>query len=406
MSLGNKTGLKKLVLVLSCSWMSCSYAARIKDIANLKGVRDNQLSGYGIVIGLPGTGDKDLELTSASLKQVLKGMGISQKMGDMPTKNIASVLVTAKLPPFAKVGNKIDILVSSIGTASSLEGGTLVMTALKGPDENIYAMAQGKLLVTPKGASSGSAAMAITAELPSGAILEKEIPYHWGDLKELRYQLTMPDFTTAARMAFRINEELSGKYAVPVDAGTVNVTIPFGFEGTTVELIALIEGVDVQADRKARVVVNSRTSTVVIGDGVRVLPVAVAHGNLSVEVKDDVKEAKKTKTTDTTTTEAAATVASTPAQPLSTTDRAPAAAAPPAAVQAQLAEAAPVVPAAPASGSSKDKKRNHTFMLDGSITVKQLVDGLNGMGASGEDLVHVLRAIQSAGALQGELEIL
>ncbi len=402
MSLGNKSAVRKWVLVLSCSWMSCSYAARIKDIANLKGVRDNQLSGYGIVIGLPGTGDKDLELTSASLKQVLKGMGISQKLGDMPTKNVASVLVTAKLPPFAKVGNKIDILVSSIGTASSLEGGTLVMTALKGPDENIYAMAQGKLLVTPKGASSG--AMAITAELSSGAILEKEIPYHWGDLKELRYQLTMPDFTTAARMAFRINEELSGKYAVPVDAGTVNVTIPFGFEGTTVELIALIEGVDVQADRKARVVVNSRTSTVVIGDGVRVLPVAVAHGNLSVEVKDDGKDAKKSKTADATTPDPAAAVANNPsstlAPPLSMTDRAPAA------VQAQLAEAAPVAPPPTAGGGNKDKKMNHTFMLDGSITVKQLVDGLNGMGASGEDLVHVLRAIQSAGALQGELEIL
>jgi flagellar P-ring protein precursor FlgI len=381
--------------------MSCSYAARIKDIANLKGVRDNQLSGYGIVIGLPGTGDKDLELTSASLKQVLKGMGISQKMGDMPTKNVASVLVTAKLPPFAKVGNKIDILVSSIGTASSLEGGTLVMTALKGPDENIYAMAQGKLLVTPKGASSGT--MAITAELPAGAILEKEIPYHWGDLKELRYQLTQPDFTTAARMAFRINEELSGKYAVPVDAGTVNVTIPFGFEGTTVELIALIEGVDVQADRKARVVVNSRTSTVVIGDGVRVLPVAVAHGNLSVEVKDESKDAKKAKVSDAITLDATSAVASTPAQALSTADRTPAAAVPPA---VQVAEVAPVAPAPPAAGGSKDKKMNHTFMLDGSVTVKQLVDGLNGMGASGEDLVHVLRAIQGAGALQGELEIL
>lgn len=402
MSLGNKNAIKRWVLILGCSWMSSSYAARIKDIANLKGVRDNQLSGYGIVIGLPGTGDKDLELTSASLKQVLKGMGISQKMGDMPTKNVASVLVTAKLPPFAKVGNKIDILVSSIGTASSLEGGTLVMTALKGPDENIYAMAQGKLLVTPKGASSGT--MAITAELPAGAILEKEIPYHWGDLKELRYQLTQPDFTTAARMAFRINEELSGKYAVPVDAGTVNVTIPFGFEGTTVELIALIEGVDVQADRKARVVVNSRTSTVVIGDGVRVLPVAVAHGNLSVEVKDEGKDAKKAKVADAATPEAAAPLANASATSLSTADRSPAAAVPPAAVQ--VAEAPPVAPAPPAAGGSKDKKMNHTFMLDGSVTVKQLVDGLNGMGASGEDLVHVLRAIQGAGALQGELEIL
>jgi flagellar P-ring protein FlgI len=277
------------------------------------------------------------------------------------------------------------------------------MTALKGPDENIYAMAQGKLLVTPKGASSGT--MAITAELPAGAILEKEIPYHWGDLKELRYQLTLPDFTTAARMAFRINEELSGKYAVPVDAGTVNVTIPFGFEGTTVELIALIEGVEVQADRKARVVVNSRTSTVVIGDGVRVLPVAVAHGNLSVEVKDEGKDSKKAKVAEAAAPDASGSVASAPAQPLATAERSPAAAVPPA-VPAQIAEAAPIAPAPPAAGGSKDKKMNHTFMLDGSVTVKQLVDGLNGMGASGEDLVHVLRAIQSAGALQGELEIL
>jgi flagellar P-ring protein FlgI len=399
---GNRFGFITLGVGLLCT--AGAEAVRIKDIANLKGVRDNQLSGYGIIIGLPGTGDKDLDLTSASLKQVLKQMGISQKLGDMPTKNIASVLVTAKLPAFAKVGNKLDILVSSIGTATSLEGGTLVMTALKGPDGNIYAMSQGKLLTNPKKQGSGNEVSAITAELPGGAILEKEIPYHWADLKELRYQLMQPDFTTAARMAHRINEELSGKFAIPLDAGTVNVTVPFGFEGTTVELIALIESIDVEADRKAKVVVNSRTSTVVVGDNVRILPIAIAHGNLSVEVKDEDKNDKIRVGQSGAEGDAARAVAAVPAlvPPLD-----------PAAAVAQTGtvagDALPLpppgtIPAPPAS--SKDKKRDRVFQLDGSVSVKQLVDGLNAMGASGEDLVQVLRSIQASGALQAELEIL
>ena len=345
----------------------CTFAgaSRIKDLASIRGVRANQLTGYGIVVGLAGTGDSGFDLTSAGLGQAIKSLGIDPRADKIESKNVAAVFVSGTLPPFARVGATLDLTVSSIGTANSLEGGTLMMTALRGPDGQVYAMAQGRIFVEGRtGKNQTSVGKSLTtAQIPNGALVEKEIVYHWADLKELRYQLHVPDFTTAARMAHRINEELSGRFAIPQDAGGVQVIIPYGYDSTPVDLIAQIEAIDVEADRAAKVVVNTRTGTVVLGEAVRIMPVAIAHNNLSVEVKDT---------------------------------RAPAAVADPNAV---AGAAAPLV-VAPA-----EKNKNRVMMVNGSASISELVAGLNDMGASADDLIAVLKSLRSSGALLAELEV-
>lgn len=386
------TWLIRLALACCLSLLARqACAVRIKDLADLSGVRENPLIGYGIIVGLEGTGDKEFDLTSSSLKLVLSSQGITQKLAEMPTKNAAAVLVTAKLPPFARIGSKIDIHLSSIGTASSLSGGTLLAAALKGADGQVYAMAQGKVLMEKIGAFGGSK---VTGSVPGGAILEKEIQMGWSSLKELRYNLRNPDFTTAARLAIRINEELSGRFAIAEDAGSVSLTIPYSYTGTPVDLIAQIETIEVESDRKAKVVVNPKTMTVVVGENVRVAPVAVAHGTLSIEVPKDSAGSRLA-------TERGGVV--TP-DDLAVPDRAPAAG------SAPLATATPATgekPPAPDAGSKKKEEMvtHRVFQVDG-VSVQQIVEGLNSMGASGEDLVGILRAMQSAGALSAELEVL
>ncbi len=335
-----------------------SHAARIKDLANLRGVRSNPLTGYGIIVGLAGTGDSSFDLTPKSLAQALKSLGIDTHSQKLETKNIAAVFVSANLPPFARVGSNLDVTVSSIGNAASLEGGTLMMTALRGSDNQIYAMAQGKLVVESKSAKGGSSGgkHLVAAQITGGAAVEREITYNWSDLKELKYQLHNPDFTTAARLSHRINEELSGRFAIPQDAGTVQVIVPYGFDATPVDLIAQIESIDVEADRAAKVVVNPRTGTVVLGESVRLMPVAIAHGNLSVEVKST---------------------------------RVPA------------AEGG--AEAAPAGG---EKNKNRVMMVNGLANISELVAGLNEMGATSEDLISVLKSLKASGALLAELEVL
>lgn len=350
------------LLVVLCS---SAQAARIKDLAALKGVRTNPLTGYGIIVGLAGTGDSSFDLTPKSLAQALKSLGIDNHSEKLETKNVAAVFVSANLPPFARVGSTLDVTVSSIGNAASLEGGTLMMTALRGSDNQIYAMAQGKLSIESKSGKSGSggAKHLLAAQISSGAAVEKEIVYNWSDLKELRYQLHNPDFTTAARLSHRINEELSGRFAIPHDAGTVQVIIPYGFEATPVDLIAQIEAIEVEADRAAKVVINPRTGTVVLGDSVRLMPVAIAHGNLSVEVKNTRAPASDSGPAD------------------------PAAAAPPRAEE-------------------KEKNKNRVMLVSGVASISDLVAGLNEMGASSDDLISVLKSLKASGALLAELEVL
>jgi flagellar P-ring protein precursor FlgI len=264
---------------------SRSHAARLKDVVGVKGVRENILIGYGIVAGLKGTGDSSADVTSQSLTRFLGKLGIDmQGNAAVKSKNAAAVIVTAKLPPFARVGNMIDVTVSSIGDATSVEGGVLLVTPLRAGDQNVYAVAQGPV-------SIGGVADGTTKNFPtvgrvvSGATIEKDVDVNFAGKKNFRLALHNPDFTTAARIAATINGELGGKFATARDSGTIDVVVPFNYDGKSVELLAALENININVDSRAKVVLNERTGTVVMGDHITITPVAISHGELSIEVK-------------------------------------------------------------------------------------------------------------------------
>lgn len=316
-------------------------AARIKDLANVRGVRDNQLIGYGIVVGLKGTGDSKAEFTNKSVSRMFDKLGMKLEEKEVASKNVAAVIITATLPPFARAGNRLDITVSSIGDASSLAGGTLLQSPLRAADQQIYAVAQGSVLV-----GGGAEAFPTVGRVPNAAIIERDVAEDFTSRKMFRLTLHNPDFTTAARLAKRINLDLAGKYATAKDAGTVDIVVPFAYEGRAVELLATIEALDVTPDTRARVIVNEKTGTVVIGENVRISKVAISHGDLTVRI-----EGKNT-------------------------------------------------------GSGKSKDQDRVAVLDTGTSVGDLVKAMNTLGVSPKDLITVLQNIKAAGALQGELEIL
>lgn len=317
-------------------------AARLKDIATVKGVRENILIGYGIVVGLKGTGDSSTDVTGQSLSRLFGKLGLDvQQNAAVKSKNAAAVIVTAKLPPFARVGNRIDITVSSIGDAGSLEGGVLLVTPLRAGDQNVYAVAQGPV-------SIGSIADGSTKNFPTvgrvvdGATIEKDVDQNFAGKKNFRLALHNPDFTTAARVATVINGELGGKYAAARDSGTVDVVVPFNYEGNSVELLAALENINVNVDSKARVVLNERTGTVVMGDRIQILPVAISHGDLSIEVK----------------------------------------------------------------GAQKGQKPDRVMELKSGASVSDLIKALNTLGVQPKDLTAIFQTLKETGALQAELEIM
>lgn len=326
------------IAVLSGSFApSSAEGARVKDIANVRGVRDNQLIGYGVVVGLKGTGDSKAEFTNKSISRMLDKLGMKVEDKDIASKNVAAVIITAALPPFARAGNKLDVTVNSIGDASSLAGGTLIQSPLRAADQNIYAVAQGSLLV-----GTGADSHSTVGRVPNGAIIERDVAEDFTSRKMFRLTLNNPDFTTAARLSKRINMDLSGKYATAKDAGTVDIIVPFSYEGRAVELLASIESLDVTPDTRAKVIVNEKTGTVVIGDTVRISRVAISHGDLTVKV----------------------------------------------------------------DGGKKGKDGDRVAVFDSGTSVGDLVRSLNQIGVSPRDLITVLQNIKAAGALQGELEIL
>ncbi len=325
---------------------------RIKDMANLRGVRDNQLRGYGLVVGLSGTGDSNLEFTSKSLKRMLDKLGMKVDGDDVASQNVAAVIVTATLPPFARAGNKLDVTVNSIGDASSLKGGTLIQTPLRAADKNVYAVAQGAML-----ASSDHLTV---AKVPNGAMVERDMDAEFSHRKMYRFTLNNPDLTTAARMAKTINMDLGGKYATAVDPGTVDFIVPFSYEGKGVELLSVIESLKIFPDQKAKVVINEKTGTVVIGEHVKIDKVAISHGDITVNVAGP-----------------------SPAQ-------------------------GPVRLRGPAS-TKESEKRDRVHLIEGDqgrVSVGELVQSLNRMGIKPKDLIVILQNIKASGALQGELEIL
>jgi flagellar P-ring protein FlgI len=346
-----------------------AFATRIKDIAAFDGMRDNQLVGYGLVVGLNGSGDSDqTRFPIQSLVNMLERMGVTVNRTDITMKNVAAVMVTATLPPFAKQGNKLDVLVSSLGDAKSLAGGTLIMAPLRGGDSQIYAVAQGPV-VTNSFSYGGQASSAqknhpTAGRVPEGALVERELPNSLAERTTLRLNLQQPDFTTAARITATINEQFKARVATSLDPGTIELTIPPDFQGRTVEFVATMERLDVRPDKAAKVVMNERTGTIVMGENVRISTVAVSHGNLTLLIKE----------------------------------------------RPEVSQPAPL-----SNGETKVVPRTTLKVTEESgglalvregANIGEVVKALNALGVSPRDLIGIMQAIKAAGALQAELSII
>ena len=349
--------------------VQAAYAIRIKDIAAFDGVRDNQLIGYGLVVGLNGTGDgNQTKFQVQSLVNMLEKMGVTINRADVTVKNVAAVMVTATLPPFAKQGSKIDALVSSMGDAKSIAGGTLLMTPLKGADNLVYAVAQGGV-ITNSFSYGGQAASAMknhptAGRISDGALVERELPNVLAGKPQLRLNLQKPDFTTAARITASVNDKFKAQVASSNDAGSVIVSIPPAYQGRTVEFIAELERLEIRPDALAKVVLNERTGTIVIGENVRISSVAVSHGNLTLLIRE------------------------TP----------------------QVSQPAPL-----SGGETRTVPRTDVKVKEESgglaivregASIGDVVRALNALGVTPRDLIGIMQAIKAAGALQAELSII
>jgi flagellar P-ring protein precursor FlgI len=275
--------MKNILLLTILTFIATDLLAanRLKDLVSIKGVRDNPLIGYGLVIGLNGTGDSGGEITNESLRKMFQTLGLNPQK-EVASANVAAVIVTGKLPPFGRIGQKIDVTVSSIGSASSLAGGTLLVTPLKGGDGSIFAVASGPISI---GGLNKGAKFATTASIPSGAIIEKELELAFNDKKSLRLALNMPDFTTAARIEKVINQELGGKFAMAADSATIDLIIPGHYQKKIVELIAIMENFKINQDINAKIVINEKTGTIVAGGDITLNKSAISHGDMVIEVK-------------------------------------------------------------------------------------------------------------------------
>ncbi len=364
----------------------------MKDLAYVQGVRPNELIGYGLVVGLNGTGDKrGTRFTVQSLANMLTRMGVTVRASDIKVKNVAAVVVTAKLPPFAKRGTRIDVLVSSIGDATSLQGGTLLLTPLRGPDGQVYAVAQGPVSVggfAVGGAAGGGVQKnhPTVGRIPGGAIVEREVPLELEGRDRLRVYLLRPDFTTALRVARAINEHLGSELARAEDASTVLVRVPEGYRGRVVELIARLEQVEVEPDAVAKVVIDERTGTIVMGDKVRIKTVAVSHGNLTVQIKERTKVSQPA-----------------PFAPPPPGSSGPIVTAPGEGVVTAPGGQTVVVPE---SEVKVEEEKGHMALIEEGVTIGEVVRALNALGVSTRDLISILQAIKAAGALEGDLEVM
>ncbi len=369
------------------------HAARIKDIASIGGVRDNQLIGYGVVVGLAGTGDdlaKNL-FTAAALANIMNRQGLSMKdkTSVLKADNIAAVMVTATLPPFAKNGSKLDVLVSSVGSAKSLQGGTLLLTPLRGADGEIYAVAQGAVSLGGFGASGaggGAAKNHLTVgTIANGALVEKELIYDFNNDRALMINLQQPDFTTSSRLAQVINAAAPYAQARQIDAFSVNVRAKDEFTGSLSELVYLIESLDVPVDSPAVVILNEKTGTVVMGDNVRISTVAIAHGNLSIQIKEDAKVSQPL--------------------PFAPRPQSGAAVPQPGAAGSVMAQGGQTV-VVPETTVTMAEEKNQLMLVPQGVTIYDVVRALNAIGVSPRDLITILQAIKAAGALQADIRLI
>jgi flagellar P-ring protein precursor FlgI len=347
-------------------------APRIKDIADFEGVRDNQLVGYGLVVGLAGTGDslRNSPFTRQSLQAMLERLGVNAAAGNLNTRNVAAVMVTSNLPPFAAQGSRIDVTVSALGDARSLAGGQLLVTPLMGADQQVYAVAQGAMAIggfEARGQSGSSVSQGVTTagRIASGALVEREIPFDIAGQPTMRLSLRNPDFTTARRMAEAINANVGSAAARASNPGTVTVTRPPNFAGDMVALLGQIENLEVAVDTPARIVINESTGIVVMGENVRVSAVAIAQGNLTISVNED---------------------------PFVSQPRA-------------FARAGETV-VVPQSNVQVTEDPGGLVVVPGGMPLRQLVDGLNALGVSPRDMISILQALKTAGAIQAEIEVM
>ncbi|CUH59912.1 flagellar basal body P-ring protein FlgI [Thalassobacter stenotrophicus] len=370
--------LRLCLVLIAALWASVASADRIKDLASVAGVRSNQLVGYGLVVGLSGTGDGDLGITLQSLQSMVSRFGMVAEQDALDGVNAAAVIVTADLPAFVKPGQELDVTVSTLGSAESLRGGTLLMTPLLGVDGETYAIAQGNLVVGGLGVS-GEDGSSLTVNVPTvgrvpqGATVERmvENPFITGEYLVLN--LHRADFSTAANVAEAINVVFGGETAVPIDASSIRVLAPTD-PSQKVSFASLIEQVEVQpAAPPAQVIVNSRTGTVVIGGNVSVTPAVITHGSLTVRIRED---AQVTPTSETIINDN--TIINTPAAPIITPD----------------------------TGLIVDEPEARAFLFDPGVNLSDVVDAINAIGATPSDLVAILEALKVAGALRAQLIII
>lgn len=349
---------------------SSASAVRIKDLVEVRGVRSNHLTGYGLVVGLPGTGDSRRTIfTSQAVSAMLLRHGVTVDPQTIDITNVAAVMITAELPPFASVGDKMDVMVSALGDARSLASGTLIRTTLKGPDGEIYGLAQGPLTVGGFGVANALLNIRrnnpTTARIPGGGMVEKALDSEFVNDNAIVLALKEKDFTTAGRLVDAINGALQGEVATALNAGQIKVQIPAAAQTSPVAFVSQLEAIDVVADSKARVVISEGTGTVVVGGDVTLSAAAVAHGNLNIAV----------------TTQLGA------SQP------------------GPLASGGSSL-IVPNAGVSIEEDRGDVIALPATTTVEEMVRALNALGASSRDLMAIFQALKKAGALNAELEIM
>ncbi|WP_028879197.1 flagellar basal body P-ring protein FlgI [Terasakiella pusilla] len=376
MSAKDKTAQAVCALLLAVGLLisatEVQASSRIKDIVTFEGVRDNMLVGYGLVVGLNGTGDglSNGHFTKQSLLSMLERLGVKPTEEGLDSDNVAAVMVTANLKPYARQGSEMDVTVSALGDADSLMGGTLLVTPLIGADGEVYAVAQGQLAVggfTAQGnAETVTKGVPTSGRIANGAIIERELNFEMAEMDDVKISLRNPDFTTARRISQAINAFLGTSASRPTDPGTVHLDIPDGYQGNVVNLLTDIEQLRVEPDQMARVVIDETTGTIVMGENVRISTVAIAQGNLTIRITENQQvsqpgpfaEVGTTTTVDRTTTEI---------------------------------------------DENEDKKMT---VLDDGVSLQELVNGLNALGIGPRDLITILQAIKSAGALQAQIEVM
>lgn len=353
--------------------VSAGLKVRVKDIVSVEGVRDNQLIGYGLVVGLKGTGD---DLTSSPFaKETIIGMlerlgvNIRDKMSELKGKNIAAVMVTADLPPFARHGTRLNVSVSAIGSAKDLMGGTLLVTPLVGADGEVYAVAQGSVATggfaaEGKTGSSETKGVPTSARIINGAIIEREIGFELAHLKTINLSLHNPDFTTAKRVAEAINGKFGGNTANPKDPTTIGLNVPAMFTDKAMEFLTSVEQLMIEPDQIAKVIIDETNGVIVMGEKVRISTVAISHGNLTIKITETPQVSQPNPFSNTGSTQ--------------------------------------VVDRSNVNVNEEDKKM---MVLKSGITLQELVDGLNSLGVKPRDMITILQNIKQAGALQAELEM-